>query len=98
MRTGKVQTYKCLYTDIIIPLLNLPMLSSMVVCGVWFLLFFLFTVFIGIIVGSIISVIASGYVWSFLYVRYKRDKHLSQIRTQNLQRKQPYQKKRKYYA
>ncbi|MCP4354838.1 MAG: hypothetical protein GY793_04250 [Proteobacteria bacterium] len=98
MRTGKVQTYKCLYTDIIMPLLSLPMLSSLIVCGVWLLLFFLFTVLIGIITGAIVSLSVSFYVWNSLYSRYIKDKHLSQIRGQNLKRKQPYQKKRNYYA
>ena len=98
MRTGQVKTYKCLYTDIILPILNLPMLYSLVVCGVWFLLFLIFTLFAGLVFGIIVSFSVGLYIWAKLYARYTKDKHMSQIKSQYLKRKQPYQKKRNYYA
>tara|TARA_Y100000590_G_C15171721_1_gene807646 strand:- start:254 stop:550 length:297 start_codon:yes stop_codon:yes gene_type:complete len=96
MRTGEAKTLTAFSNPLKMPIINLPLGSSVAVLGSFFIpLFALYFIF-GFTVSFVVSIFFGTYIWRYLKKRYLLDPDYTKIQAKNSRRPQPYKKDRFY--
>tara|TARA_Y100000590_G_scaffold469820_1_gene659953 strand:- start:20594 stop:20890 length:297 start_codon:yes stop_codon:yes gene_type:complete len=97
MKTGKSVTFTALSRPLRVPVLNLPLVSSLIVILSSFLFFMIGYFVLGVIAGFIFSIVFSFLIWRHFRKTYLYDKDYYKIMLQNSKRQHP-NKKDRYYV